>query len=272
MDPAKYSILNCASIDFEYLHTNSTTHEFLFGAIAELVDNARDAKADTLHIDYGGGQLSFLDDGCGMDKKEVESVISFGYSAKRMDPEMVGQYGNGLKSAAMRIGKDLLVLTKKEGLLTCMLISRSFLEDNNLKKVIVPTPSFLDDGTAYYETVDEMEKHTLETSVIYKYSPFASQQELLVQFRRIRGENGTLVICYNLRRIEGGKFEMDFETDPFDVRLTGHIPHRILHIWLFPELYIVKYFDEYSFLSYFWSDYLLFFFSNFESFFLHCLF
>ncbi|KHN73849.1 MORC family CW-type zinc finger protein 2 [Toxocara canis] len=126
----------------------------------------------------------------------------------------------------MRIGKDLLVLTKKEGLLTCMLISRSFLEDNNLKKVIVPTPSFLDDGTAYYETVDEMEKHTLETSVIYKYSPFASQQELLVQFRRIRGENGTLVICYNLRRIEGGKFEMDFETDPFDVRLTGHIPHR----------------------------------------------
>lgn len=33
-----------------------------------------------------------------MDKKEVESVISFGYSAKRMDPEMVGQYGNGLKS------------------------------------------------------------------------------------------------------------------------------------------------------------------------------
>lgn len=31
----------------------STTHEFLFGAIAELVDNSRDAQADTLRIDYG---------------------------------------------------------------------------------------------------------------------------------------------------------------------------------------------------------------------------
>uniref|UniRef100_F1KTU0 MORC family CW-type zinc finger protein 2A n=1 Tax=Ascaris suum TaxID=6253 RepID=F1KTU0_ASCSU len=226
MDPTKYSILNCASIDVEYLHTNSTTHEFLFGAIAELVDNSRDAQADTLRIDYDNGQLSFLDDGCGMDKKEVESVISFGYSAKRMDPEMVGQYGNGLKSAAMRIGKNMLLLTKKEGLLTCMLISRSFLEDNNLKKVIVPTPSFLEDGTAFYETLDEMEKHTLETKIVYEYSPFSSLDQLLAQFRRIEANSGTLVICYNLRRIEGGSFEMDFDSDPLDVRLTGHIPHR----------------------------------------------
>uniref|UniRef100_A0A914ZW42 CW-type domain-containing protein n=4 Tax=Parascaris univalens TaxID=6257 RepID=A0A914ZW42_PARUN len=226
MNPINYSILNCASIDVEYLHTNSTTHEFLFGAIAELVDNSRDARADTLRIDYGNGQLSFLDDGCGMDKKEVESVISFGYSAKRMDPEMVGQYGNGLKSAAMRIGKNMLLLTKKEGLLTCMLISRSFLEDNNLKKVIVPTPSFLEDGTPFYETSDEMEKHTLETKIVYEYSPFSSLDQLLVQFRRIEGSSGTLVICYNLRRIEGGDFEMDFHSDPLDVRLTGHIPHR----------------------------------------------
>ncbi|VDK49197.1 unnamed protein product [Anisakis simplex] len=186
------------------------------------------AKFDVYLTDlkFDDGQLSFLDDGCGMDKKEIESIISFGYSAKRMDPEMVGQYGNGLKSAAMRIGKDVLILTKKEGLLTCMLISRSFLEANNLRKVIVPTPSFLEDGTAYYETMSEMDKHTLEVNIIYKYSPFESHEHLMQQFERIHSETGTLVICYNLRRIEGGQFEMDFNTDKFDVRLSQHIPQR----------------------------------------------
>lgn len=45
-----YSSLNRAQLTFEYLHTNSTTHEFLFGALAELVDNARDADATRIDI------------------------------------------------------------------------------------------------------------------------------------------------------------------------------------------------------------------------------
>lgn len=48
-----YSSLNRAQLTFEYLHTNSTTHEFLFGALAELVDNARDADATRIDI-YAG--------------------------------------------------------------------------------------------------------------------------------------------------------------------------------------------------------------------------
>jgi len=38
---SNYSILNRAKLSYEYLRANSTTHEFLFGAMAELVDNAR---------------------------------------------------------------------------------------------------------------------------------------------------------------------------------------------------------------------------------------
>ena len=63
----EYSNLNRAQLSFEYLHTNSTTHEFLFGALAELVDNARDAQAKRLDIyavndtDLRGGyMLCFL--------------------------------------------------------------------------------------------------------------------------------------------------------------------------------------------------------------------
>jgi hypothetical protein len=69
----QYDCLNKAQLSFEYLHTNSTTHTFLFGAIAELVDNARDAGARNLDIYTdkdsslrGGFYLAFLDDGCGM--------------------------------------------------------------------------------------------------------------------------------------------------------------------------------------------------------------
>lgn len=90
----------------------------------ELVDNSRDANANNMRIytidkpDLRGGKvnlfflppssiggsggdhwqvLGFLDDGSGMDKAEAAAVMTFGYSGKRMDPSMVGQYGNGLK-------------------------------------------------------------------------------------------------------------------------------------------------------------------------------
>jgi hypothetical protein len=69
----QYDCLNKAQLSFEYLHTNSTTHTFLFGALAELVDNSRDAGARNLDIYTckdqalrGGFYLAFLDDGCGM--------------------------------------------------------------------------------------------------------------------------------------------------------------------------------------------------------------
>ena len=69
----QYDCLNKAQLSFEYLHTNSTTHTFLFGALAELVDNSRDANANNLRIYTckdsslrGGFYLTFLDDGCGM--------------------------------------------------------------------------------------------------------------------------------------------------------------------------------------------------------------
>ncbi|MFH4974976.1 hypothetical protein AB6A40_001685 [Gnathostoma spinigerum] len=223
-----YSILNRASIGYDYLHTNSTTHEFLFGAIAELVDNARDAAASKLSIetDVPENSLSFLDDGCGMDSQEVLSIINFGHSVKRMNPLMVGQYGNGLKSGAMRIGKDFMLLTKKEGLLTCLLLSRTFHEQNNIKEVIVPTPSFLDDREPYYENEQQLIKHELEMKIIFEYSPFKNIDQLFEQFSRITGQHGTLVICYNLRRIENGAFELDFTSTSNDIRMSEQVPYR----------------------------------------------
>ncbi|XP_030316310.1 ATPase MORC2 isoform X1 [Calypte anna] len=227
---ANYSILNRAQLTFEYLHTNSTTHEFLFGALAELVDNARDADATRIDIyteqreDLRGGfMLCFLDDGTGMDSNEAASVIQFGKSAKR-SPEstQIGQYGNGLKSGSMRIGKDFILFTKKDNTMTCLLLSRTFHEEEGIDEVIVPLPTW--SARNRVPVTDNMEKFTVETELIYKYSPFKSEQEVMEQFKKIRGENGTLVIIFNLKLMDNGEPELDVTSDPRDIQMAETSP------------------------------------------------
>ncbi|KAK6740155.1 hypothetical protein RB195_008557 [Necator americanus] len=227
------SIFHKATISYEYLHTNSTTHEFVYGAIAELVDNSRDAMANNLHIDFEpneayGGMLSILDDGCGMDRQEAISVVSFGHSLKRMEPGMIGQYGNGLKSGAMRIAKDFIMFTKKDGLLTCLLLSRTFHEMYALKEVFVPVASFTLEGgnrAMYCDSHTQAKMHSQSMDVIYSHTPFNSQDALFEQFERIQGATGTLIVLFNLRRIETGDFELNFDT-PYDVRLSNFEEQR----------------------------------------------
>ncbi|ELV12718.1 MORC family CW-type zinc finger protein 1, partial [Tupaia chinensis] len=120
----------------------STTHSFLFGALAELLDNARDAGAqrlDVFSVDneklQGGFMLCFLDDGCGMSPEEASDIIYFGTSKKRLSTlKFIGQYGNGLKSGSMRIGKDFILFTKKEETMTCVFFSQTFCEREGLSE------------------------------------------------------------------------------------------------------------------------------------------
>ncbi|KAJ8313019.1 hypothetical protein KUTeg_010392 [Tegillarca granosa] len=115
-----YSTLSRAQLSFEYLHTNSTTHEFLFGALAELVDNARDASATRMDI--------FTD--------ETADIVTFGRSTKRLlEMQQIGMYGNGLKSGSMRIGNDLILFTKKGSSMSCLFLSRTFHEEENIDEV-----------------------------------------------------------------------------------------------------------------------------------------
>ncbi|XP_027751183.1 MORC family CW-type zinc finger protein 2 isoform X1 [Empidonax traillii] len=230
MSLGNYSSLNRAQLTFEYLHTNSTTHEFLFGALAELVDNARDADATRIDIyteqreDLRGGfMLCFLDDGTGMDSNEAASVIQFGKSAKR-SPEstQIGQYGNGLKSGSMRIGKDFVLFTKKDNTMTCLLLSRTFHEEEGIDEVIVPLPTW--NARNREALTDNMEKFAIETELIYKYSPFKSEREVMEQFSKIRGEKGTLVIIFNLKLMDNGEPELDVTSDPQDIQMAETPP------------------------------------------------
>uniref|UniRef100_A0A667YDD5 MORC family CW-type zinc finger 2 n=1 Tax=Myripristis murdjan TaxID=586833 RepID=A0A667YDD5_9TELE len=206
---SNYSSLNRAQLTFEYLHTNSTTHEFLFGALAELVDNSRSfliTNADTL-------LFFFLLD-------EATHVIQFGKSSKR-SPEstQIGQYGNGLKSGSMRIGKDFILFTKKGNTITCLFLSRTFHEEEGLDEVIVPLPAW--DLTTKQPLTSDPEKYAIETELIFKYSPFKNEQQLMEQFKKIESNSGTLVIIYNLKLMDNREPELDVETDHQDILMAG---------------------------------------------------
>jgi hypothetical protein len=45
----------------KYLHSNSTSHKWVFGAIAELVDNSVDAKASQFFVDVEDNPINFND-------------------------------------------------------------------------------------------------------------------------------------------------------------------------------------------------------------------
>ncbi|XP_019722471.1 ATPase MORC2 isoform X2 [Hippocampus comes] len=230
---SSYSNLSRAQLTFEYLHTNSTTHEFLFGALAELVDNSRDANATRIDIytekrpDLRGGyMLCFLDDGIGMEPNEATHVIQFGKSSKR-SPEstQIGQYGNGLKSGSMRIGKDFILFTKKGNSLTCLFLSRTFHEEEGLDEVIVPLPSW--DLVTKEPLTSDPEKYAIETELIYKYSPFKTEQELMEQFSKIESISGTLVIVYNLKLMDNREPELDVESDHQDILMAGMLAEGV---------------------------------------------
>ncbi|XP_048448852.1 ATPase MORC2-like, partial [Rhincodon typus] len=136
----------------------------------------------------GTFMLCFLDDGAGMDCNEAASVIQFGKSAKRTpESTQIGQYGNGLKSGSMRIGKDFILFTKKEETMTCVFLSRTFHEEEGIDEVIVPLPTW--NSKTREPITDNPEKFAIETELIYKYSPFKSESEVMEQFDKIKEDN-----------------------------------------------------------------------------------
>nr|XP_012632665.2 LOW QUALITY PROTEIN: MORC family CW-type zinc finger protein 1 [Microcebus murinus] len=244
----RYGALRRAQLHLDFIHANSTTHSFLFGALAELLDNARDAGAarlDVFSVDneklQGGFMLCFLDDGCGMSPEEASDIIYFGASKKPLSTlKFIGQYGNGLKSGSMRIGKDFILFTKKEETMTCVFFSQTFCETEGLNEVVVPMPSWL---TRTKECVtDDPQKFSTELSIIYKYSPFKTEAELMQQFDVIYGKCGTLLVIYNLKLLLSGEPELDVKTDKEDILMTGafeDFPER----WSFRAYTSVLYFD-----------------------------
>nr|KAF6403739.1 MORC family CW-type zinc finger 2 [Molossus molossus] len=172
--------------------------------------------------------LCFLDDGAGMDPSDAASVIQFGKSAKRTpESTQIGQYGNGLKSGSMRIGKDFILFTKKEDTMTCLFLSRTFHEEEGIDEVIVPLPTW--NARTRDPVTDNLEKFSIETELIYKYSPFRNEEEVMTQFMKIPGDSGTLVIIFNLKLMDNGEPELDIISNPRDIQMAETSPEGTMY-------------------------------------------
>ncbi|MGH0134078.1 UNVERIFIED_CONTAM: hypothetical protein FKN15_017315 [Acipenser sinensis] len=124
-----------------------------------------------------------------------------------------------MRRGSMRIGKDFILFTKKENKMTCLFLSRTFHEEEAIDEVIVPLPTW--NCQTKQPITDNPEKFAIETELIYKYSPFKSEAQVMEQFKKIEGDSGTLVIIYNLKLMDNHETELDVTSDPQDILMAG---------------------------------------------------
>ncbi|XP_059300645.1 protein MICRORCHIDIA 6-like isoform X2 [Lycium ferocissimum] len=216
----------------KFLHSNATSHKWAFGAIAELLDNAIDeiqngatyAIVDkTLNPKDGTSALLIQDNGGGMDQEAMHCCLSFGFSDKKSE-SAIGQYGNGFKTSSMRLGADVVVFSRcmKNRKLTQSvgLLSFTFLTRAGLDRIVVPMIEYEFRSTTRKWTSICSEQHFVNNlSLLLQWSPFSTEEELLKQFDDI-GDHGTKIVIYNLWLNDEGQMELDFQSDPEDIRIS----------------------------------------------------
>ncbi|KAF3341586.1 MORC family CW-type zinc finger protein 3 [Carex littledalei] len=227
---------NRLRINPRFLHSNATSHKWAFGAIAELLDNAIDEVnngATFVRVDKFisprdcNPALLVQDDGGGMDPESLRRCMSFGFSDKKSE-SFIGQYGNGFKTSTMRLGADVIVFTRhkknmKETTSSVGLLSYTFLTQTGCDDIVVPTVDYEFDtiSGSLKRLIRISEKQfSSNLSVLLKWSPFASEDELCRQFDGI-GDHGTKIIVYNLWHNDDGNMELDFNSDSKDIVITG---------------------------------------------------
>ncbi|XP_060170555.1 protein MICRORCHIDIA 6-like isoform X2 [Lycium barbarum] len=216
----------------KFLHSNATSHKWAFGAIAELLDNAIDeiqngathAIVDkTLNPKDGTSALLIQDNGGGMDQEAMHCCLSFGFSDKKSE-SAIGQYGNGFKTSSMRLGADVVVFSRcmknRKLMQSVGLLSFTFLTRAGLDRIVVPMIEYEFRSTTRKWTSICREQHFVNNlSLLLQWSPFSTEEELLKQFDDI-GDHGTKIIIYNLWLNDEGQMELNFQSDPEDIRIS----------------------------------------------------
>ncbi|XP_050371866.1 protein MICRORCHIDIA 7-like [Argentina anserina] len=225
-----------ARIHPKFLHSNATSHKWALGAFAELLDNSLDevcngatyANIDMLKNKKDGSLMLVVEDnGGGMTPDKMRQCMSLGYSAKSKMANTIGQYGNGFKTSTMRLGADVIVFSRCQGIngtsptQTIGLLSYTFLRATGKEDIVVPTIDYEKSGKGWNKMMRaSTDDWTRNLETIVQWSPYASEEDLLQQFKLFRG-HGTLIVIYNLWEDDEGHLELDFDTDPHDIQIRG---------------------------------------------------
>ncbi|KAL6190636.1 hypothetical protein ACLB2K_037030 [Fragaria x ananassa] len=225
-----------ARIHPKFLHSNATSHKWALGAFAELLDNSLDEVcngATYVNIDMlrnkkeGNLMLVVEDNGGGMTPEKMRQCMSLGYSAKSKMANTIGQYGNGFKTSTMRLGADVIVFSRCQGIngtsptQTIGLLSYTFLRTTGKEDIVVPMIDYEKSGRGWNKMMRASpDDWTRNLETIVQWSPYSSEEDLLQQFKLFRG-HGTQIVIYNLWEDDEGLLELDFDTDPHDIQIRG---------------------------------------------------
>ncbi|VFQ92863.1 unnamed protein product [Cuscuta campestris] len=220
----------------KFLHSNATSHKWVLGAFAELLDNSLDEVingATYVNIDMvksrkdGSRMLMVEDNGGGMDPDKIRQCMSLGYSVKSKIADTIGQYGNGFKTSTMRLGADVIVFSRcpgshgKRPTQSIGLLSYTFLRSTGMEDIIVPMLDYESKGKEWSPIIrSSAEDWNRNVENIVRWSPFSSEADLLKQFNQMK-EQGTRVVIYNLWEDDQGLLELDFDADPHDIQIRG---------------------------------------------------
>ncbi|RLN12828.1 MORC family CW-type zinc finger protein 3-like [Panicum miliaceum] len=198
--------------DPSYLRTLSQTHAgWIFGAIAELIDNSRDAGASRLNISVESlfskkaqrkiPVLSVIDDGHGMTYADMMRMISFGHKRPTDQREdQIGRFGIGFKTGAMKLGKDAIVLTQTSSSRSVAFLSQSFNEEkDNLE---IPVVAYRKEGQ-YMEVDLSVQSEATAEYNLNAIKEFSSFNEYFIGEKLgLFGEErtGTQIYIWNLDR------------------------------------------------------------------------
>jgi len=153
-------------------------------AIADLIDNSISAKASSIEVKYDASSEAFiaiLDDGWGMAPDELTNAMRHGSQnpTDSRDPDDLGRFGLGLKTASLSQCRKLTVVSKKTGRVSARCWDLDVVQESGRWLVVVPDSQSL---------------------------------ESLPMFKKLKGqESGTLVVWQDLDRLTAGAPDPNLE-------------------------------------------------------------
>lgn len=105
-------------------------------AIADVIDNSITAEANNIHVKFawndGDPWLAIIDDGHGMSPDELTDAMRLGSKSplEERNENDLGRFGLGLKTASFSQCRQLTLISKKKGMLTCREWDLDLIEEN----------------------------------------------------------------------------------------------------------------------------------------------
>ncbi|XP_057869324.1 uncharacterized protein LOC131076262 isoform X2 [Cryptomeria japonica] len=202
-------------VDPDFFNTLRHMHNgWPFGALAELIDNARDANASKLDISIqmefskNAGQkipiLSVIDNGWGMSHLDIKRMVSIGHGRPTKDNrDHIGRFGVGFKTGTMQLGKDAIVLTQCSETRSIAFLSRSYNENKKCYQDLdIPIITYRKEGGWMDFDLEVHSEAEAETDLksIQEYSPFNAYTIGSKFASFAENGTGTHIYIYNLAR------------------------------------------------------------------------